>query len=292
MTIGQYLRAHREHMGYRLEDVSAAINIRVSQLRAIENDQPDQLPGMIYAVGFVKTYAQFLNLDANAVVEQFKIMHSANAETAKKKKDIKKTITDDPYLDNRVPTNAVMGIAALFFLVCLGLWWFSKPDTNEQLEALNTVPPPPVVETVSDSIEIPMDVPTEPEELAEDEVPMVTDEPEVEISNDIEDLPKPVPLKEKEQLQKQIMESRITITALETTWLEVMDGSRRILYKQLLQQGQSFKVPETDQIYLSTGNAGALEFTVDGKKLLPIGATGDILRSVLLTPEILVNKAQ
>ncbi|GEM_PF-4321196 len=296
MTIGQYLRAHREHMGYRLEDVSASINIRAAQLRAIENGQIEMLPGMTYAVGFVKTYASFLNLDANAVAQKFREEH-ADGIPVKNKKKIKKTITDDPYSDNRVPGLPILGVALLFLLMCFSVWWFLKPDMAKQVEALNQVPPPPVVETASDNIEIPVSELPSTEQEAPDTGQSDLDELPDDDADTIEAVAaeepiKPLALSEKEELKEIVDPPRIVISAMETTWVEIMDGSRRSLYRQLLQKGDSFAVPNSEFIYLSTGNAGALTYAVDGKKLLPIGATGDILREIKLTPEILLEKSQ
>ena len=301
MTIGEYLRNQRQQLGYRIEDVSAAINVRAAQLRAIENGEHEKLPGMIYAVGFVKTYAEFLNVDPVAVAKQYKREYEGLPEP-EKKKNTRKTITDDPYADNRVPSPAVMGVAILFFVVCFGIWWFSSPDTDEQLAELNTVPQAPVIETASDNIEIPnLDVASETDHTTDMQIAETMD-PEDIVIEEIEEgqaAPqdqgsqiKPLALNEKEKLQERNVSSRVTVTALETTWLEITDDSRRVLYKQLLRAGDSFTIPDTPHFYLSTGNAGALTFTVDGKKLLPIGATGDILRETMLTPELLLNKTQ
>lgn len=302
MTTGQYLRSRRQQMGYRIEDVSAAINVRSAQLLAIENGEHDKLPGMIYAVGFVKTYASFLNVDPIAIAEQYKREYEGREEPVQKK-NTRKTITDDPYADNRVPSPAVMGGALLFFILCFGIWWFSSADTDEQLAELTAVPQAPVVETASDDIQIPVindNVQTTVENAPTDSDVSTVMENENDISEmDIAEqdqqepiVEKPLALSEKDKLKEQTKQSRVTITALETTWLEVADDSRRVLYKQLLRQGEEFNVPDTPHFYLSTGNAGALIFSVDGKKLLPIGATGDILREIMLTPDVLLAKSQ
>ncbi len=71
-TVGQDLRAARLRRGDDLATVSRALKIRKDHLEALEEDRIDSLPGKTYAIGFIRTYSQYLGLDANAFVERFK----------------------------------------------------------------------------------------------------------------------------------------------------------------------------------------------------------------------------
>lgn len=68
--IGIYMRGLREHFGLTQQDVSERLHIRVKYVNAIENAQMDAMPGQAYARGYVHTYAEFLGLDADQVVER------------------------------------------------------------------------------------------------------------------------------------------------------------------------------------------------------------------------------
>ncbi len=61
--IGSQLRAAREAQGLTLEQVFKATRIKQSFLEAIEANQFQALPGPVQARGFVRSYANFLNLD-------------------------------------------------------------------------------------------------------------------------------------------------------------------------------------------------------------------------------------
>lgn len=72
--IGPYLRELREHFKLSVQDVSERLHIRARYVTAIEEGRFDALPGAVYARGYVHTYAEFLGLDADRVVEQcFKV---------------------------------------------------------------------------------------------------------------------------------------------------------------------------------------------------------------------------
>lgn len=71
-SVGALLRAHRVARGERLEMVADALRIRVHYLQAIEEDRPERLPSAVYAVGYVKSYAKYLGLDAARIGEEFR----------------------------------------------------------------------------------------------------------------------------------------------------------------------------------------------------------------------------
>ena len=59
--IAQLLKQTRERYGQSLRDVSANLRIRLAYLQAIENGRFRELPGPTYAVGFVRSYAEYLD---------------------------------------------------------------------------------------------------------------------------------------------------------------------------------------------------------------------------------------
>jgi cytoskeleton protein RodZ len=72
MRIGAVLRDARERAGLELRDVSERTKIRLRYLGALEDEHWDDLPSAAYAKGFLRTYAQLLGLDAEALVDEFR----------------------------------------------------------------------------------------------------------------------------------------------------------------------------------------------------------------------------
>ena len=68
--VGPYLSGLRKHFGLSEQDVSDRLHIRVRYVRAIEIGDFAQLPTVVYARGYLHTYAEFLGLDADQVVER------------------------------------------------------------------------------------------------------------------------------------------------------------------------------------------------------------------------------
>lgn len=71
-TVGQLLKSAREKKEYSLADVEKATKIRIKHLDALEKDQYHQLPSGTYARGFIKNYADFLNLPEKTLLSIFR----------------------------------------------------------------------------------------------------------------------------------------------------------------------------------------------------------------------------
>lgn len=72
MGAGAYLRVARERADLSIEAASSATKVKADHLEAIEWMRLDRLPALAYATGFVKTYARYLGLDAEATAAKFK----------------------------------------------------------------------------------------------------------------------------------------------------------------------------------------------------------------------------
>ena len=70
--IGGILRDAREAANATLDDISALLKIRSDHLQALENDDFERLPGSVYAIGFIRTYATHLGLNAGELIERYK----------------------------------------------------------------------------------------------------------------------------------------------------------------------------------------------------------------------------
>ncbi|MCE2680284.1 MAG: helix-turn-helix domain-containing protein [Burkholderiales bacterium] len=77
---GQMLKAARERMGLTIGDVCANLKMLETQIKAMESDTLKGLPPGGYGRAFIKGYARFVGLDADAIVESMMSM-SGTAST-------------------------------------------------------------------------------------------------------------------------------------------------------------------------------------------------------------------
>lgn len=66
--LGDALREQRERMGVTMLQAAEDTRIREKFLRAIESGDYQSLPGTVYTKGFLRNYAEYLNLDAEEMV--------------------------------------------------------------------------------------------------------------------------------------------------------------------------------------------------------------------------------
>lgn len=72
MEIGRALKEAREAMGLSLERIEEETKIRKKFIRAMEEENFDQLPGgPVYVKAFLRSYARFLNLPADKLLDGF-----------------------------------------------------------------------------------------------------------------------------------------------------------------------------------------------------------------------------
>ncbi len=123
-ALGDTLREARMRQKIDIGEVEAKTKIRAKYLRALENEEFGALPGPTYVRSFLRTYAAFLGLDAQLLVEEYRVQHEPIEEPAEVQ-----PLGGPPASPRRErrgppPRGAVLGLAAaavLVFLLVLGL---------------------------------------------------------------------------------------------------------------------------------------------------------------------------
>lgn len=79
--VGETLREARLRQQIDIADVEQATKIRSKYLRALEAEEFDRLPGATYVRTFIRSYADFLGLDAQLLVEEYRLRHDPSDDT-------------------------------------------------------------------------------------------------------------------------------------------------------------------------------------------------------------------
>src|SRR3954453_5305918 len=78
--IGEPLREARMRRRIDMTEVETATKIRGKYLRALENEEWDLLPGPTFVKSFLRTYAEYLELDARLLVEEYRQRYERPAQ--------------------------------------------------------------------------------------------------------------------------------------------------------------------------------------------------------------------
>ena len=132
-SVGDLLRTTRERYGEDLPAVAQALRIRLAYLQAIESGRYQDLPGPTYAIGFLRTYAEFLGLDGRDIVRRFK-------EEVGGIERKPRLVFPTPMPEGKVPGGAVVLVSTLLVAAAYGVWFYLS-DPEQQVADL--VPPVP-----------------------------------------------------------------------------------------------------------------------------------------------------
>lgn len=126
-TVGARLADVRKAAGLSLSDVAAQCGVRVDYVRAIEKSNFSDLPTLGYAIGYVRAYAQLLNLPASDMVEDFK------AEVGGLKAPQRRFWTGSGLASKsllaRLPRGSVPALGVIAAVVMIGSWYGLQLET-------------------------------------------------------------------------------------------------------------------------------------------------------------------
>ena len=253
--VGDILRSARVKQGLTIADIEKGTSIRALYIESIEQGNIDNLPGMVYAKGFVRNYAGFLHLDAEELVQQFAEENGTAAApaapTAEEKprrislNNIGDASLSEISIGGRKSSSAgmlgklVAGIVVLVALVGGGAALVSFINSPARETAAPTAPA-----------------------RAESQP---TQTPAAE-ANAVDEARAASPAKD----------VRVSVRLTERCWTEVtVDG--KTVFEGLLEEGKTENWQGKESIVLRAGNAGALEVTVNGKKLGTFGDEGAVV---------------
>ncbi|MBI5272878.1 MAG: helix-turn-helix domain-containing protein [Chlamydiia bacterium] len=124
-TLGDLFRVKREEMSLSLREVENATSIRALYIQAIEEGRVHQFLSSVYALGFVRQYAQFLGLELETLSKEFPEAFRPPSE----KQDFAYGIgtlemRGNPQGGVRWVPNLLWG--SLFVVLALSAWYFGK----------------------------------------------------------------------------------------------------------------------------------------------------------------------
>ena len=129
-AVGVALKAARRAAGFSLDDVSARLCISVRYLKAIEGGNRAQIPGTTYMLGFVRSYAKLLKLDADALCGR--IIDSMPMDALKPEYQAIGSAMEVQHYPMRYIIGAVAGLVLLY-----GGWYLSR---HYFVSSSNTLP--------------------------------------------------------------------------------------------------------------------------------------------------------
>ncbi len=314
-TVGQELRAGRLRRGDDLATVSRDLKIRKDHLEAVEEDRLENLPGRTYAIGFVRSYAGYLGLDATEVVERYK------QEISGRHDDHMQTVAPMPDEQRRLPQGwrFVAGIVVL--AVGYGVWHLLSAGSAPQ-----AVPPPPSLAPPKPAAVAPPPAPAAAEQTAipspaiensaaadapapTPSTPPGTGAAAAAVTPQPSATPSPAQTSSAPAAPAQPEAAgsgtasaapvvygksnnnpRVVLKARNDTHITVRGANGTVYINRNLKTGDTYQLPNAVGLTLSTTNAGAVEMDLDGQAIGVAGGVQQSAENVSLDPQAIVDR--
>jgi cytoskeleton protein RodZ len=290
-SIGQDLRQARQRKGEDLAQISRVLKIRKDLLEAIEESNIEALPGRAYVIGFVRSYAEYLGLDANNAVERLK------AEIAGRGDGKESPTTAAPPAERKSMPSATWIFGGLLILVLIYSVYYlivaagrmtSQPviPVPERLAEQAGITSPPSAEQPAPPATDPaalvtvraLPAPTAPAPVA------VTPAPAPAA------VAPPPPLPAGQKYGAQNVGSRITLRVHRPALVNVRGRDDRLFMNRHLNPGDTYLVPNVVGLQLTTPDAGAVELILDGSSVGFVGRDGADASNVSLNPNDVADR--
>jgi cytoskeleton protein RodZ len=131
--VGDVLAHMRAARGIELGEIASHLRIREQYLVAIESGDLSHLPGPTYAIGFVRSYANFLGLDGDEAVRLFKGEREGDAQKAALN-------FPEPVSESRIPRGALLFVSLVLALVAYGGWYYLSSRDMQLADLVPQVP--------------------------------------------------------------------------------------------------------------------------------------------------------
>lgn len=294
--VSAVFETYREAYGLTLSDVSNALKIRVNYLEAIELGDYDSLPGRAFAIGYVRSIAEFLQLPSDIIVERFKAEAYASMAPSLDRLSILQ-----PPSEKKLSRGLVVLVSICLLVACWGLWMIYRTgfsfgfllpsvvatsDNQSNPAAQNVLgesrqrvfdQPSPLVLEASGALVEPI-AQNSPQDI------LVAGGTETVFGIPIpKRRPASVPQNRQptSESQNQPNLPQVEIEAMALAWVQIRDVEGRPVVSKMLQAGQSHFVTAENGLQLSTGSIEALRIKIDGQPVELPRARSDLMVTTL-----------
>ena len=290
-AVSNILLEARKKQGTGIIELSKKLNISIFNLTAIESGDFSKMPGDPYTLGFIKTYADYFNLDTDLIVKIYK-----DETIAVEKKDnlIMPLYTNNShyyYLKFGFASFVIIGFFAFFYN-------FFYLQTN--IDDIYAITP---------KLEAEMIALVEEEEFKQSLKKLKEFKEQQKIANlfiinDLED-------EDKTNIEESISENNLTNTGIaiagiskekitnikneiilkmiDDTWVHIKGSDDNIIISKLMKKNEKFILNSYSYYFITTGNAGNIEILIKNKRVGKLGRKGEVLNSFKLSSNFINN---
>ncbi|MBR5129940.1 MAG: DUF4115 domain-containing protein [Alphaproteobacteria bacterium] len=299
-SLGGVLRKAREKKKQTTAQIAKKLCIKEMYLDALEQGHYYVFPGLTYGIGFLRTYARFLGLDANEMVEKFH-METSSIKVEPMEMPIQQNANLMPSGRTVFKGIIVLVILYLIWYICINISHLNSKEVSVDSNEFPIVVEETLIleETVLENDDV--EQTSEKQIVKENQEQIVTVKENIVqeapiIADTVSKNVKKIEMKKSglaDKLWSKITPSKVygvqkqeglSFVATEEVWVKIMQDDKVIL-EEILYKGDRYNVPANTDYTLTTANAGALMVYINDKKTKTLGAKGALIENVALSAD-------
>ena len=254
-TVGQILSSERNCKNLSINDIAAELKISKNIIINLENDNIKNNPDIIFNIGHLRSYSNFLELDTDTIIKKFKNDLSFNIN--KEKKNI------TPIVENNFFKIERFFAASLILIIFSSFYFLFIYENNNQIDYALVPDIPESLEPIIEKANtFDNDISQENDSNISDLINNSSAIASIEIDENISTV--------------------ATLKILNPTWLQLRDENNNIVLSKLMDKDEEFSYELNLNYNITAGNAGNILVLIDGNVRGKIGKYGDILDSFIL----------
>ena len=276
---GENLKRARIEKKFKINKISEELNISISILNEIENDVYSENDNQTYLIGYIRSYAKFLNLDEDRIINNFKIQTSY------------KNYNKNPAISKPLDENSIFSGSKTFSIASVLIIAFSfyflfvkhndlypnyamTPDVPENLQydLENTDMNLALLNKV-ENINLKLNQNTKFDESD------LIKEKSLNINNN-QNVSSAIASTPDEDIQN--IKKDILLSFLQSTWIQLRNKDNKIIFSKLMRKNEEFSYSLSENLMLTAGNAGNIILSLRGVTIGKIGKSGEVIDSLII----------
>ncbi len=254
---GSLLAAARKQQNRSVEEIADELNLSVTQIRTIELDQSEGLPEPTYVRGYIRSYANLLDLDADKILDHYL---NPNWQKGSRLDEMPRGIGSANESDGGGFFTPGKVVTTIVLLGVIGFLWFTgKLDglLGEQAQVVTNNP------VATESV-TPVSVSTVPNQAAQTvQTEQESDAAAVDTEAETQDTPS---LAADTFAPEATGEYRLVLSFSDTSWVDIRDADgQRLAYKSYA-EGETLDVSSATKMSVFIGNAKAVSALYNGSE--------------------------
>ena len=306
-SVGAELSEARAGRGFSVADVATNLRLLPAYIEAIEHGDMSALPAASYVVGYVRSYANYLGLDADALCKRLR--------EGLGDKDFH---PEYRFIEDKNPRQSGAGrmafAATVVVMLGYGGWYafdagLVTPSDRPTTDAVVVTELPGITDSAVTALPEDEGVadPAGQDDVAEAAAPPLEDSAAPDQDDETADKLTAVDDESQSGLDEQPAsgsspqvgqavahnrdpDTEMVIKALATSWVEISRPDGSIVNSWLMREGDEYPIPGDQDIYLTAGNAGGLEIEIAGRPPKKLGEWGETVSELPLDPALLSDR--